>query len=226
MTTQERINQLAKAALEEAPKASSPAQPAAAARVTPGQIAAPVDDELAPQPTPVASNATVDIGAELRGMIDARELRMKKKRTRISLALTGTFLIAVASGASWFAFSTKGNQSWTAMVAAVRESKGDFKSFSNILGAYDKQLEKIAVQSARVDAATRALGVDPSKEGDQGRMDFNDEMQKMQATGSSQGGPTSLERNQNLQDKFGVVSKLAGRNPDKVKAAAESDVKF
>ncbi|MDB6078152.1 MAG: hypothetical protein JWO82_1899 [Akkermansiaceae bacterium] len=177
---------------------------------------------------PASSDTTaVEIGSELRQMIDTRELRIKKKRTRISLALTCTFLAAIASAASWVAFSTKGNQSWTALTAALRESKGDFKNLTGILGAYDKQLEKIAVQSARVDAATRALGVDPTAEANQGAGELNDEMKKMQATGSSeQGAPTSLDRNQSLQQKFGVVSKLAGRDPEKAKAAAESDVKF
>jgi hypothetical protein len=224
MTTQEKINDLAMAALrEEPPEKPSPVQlgtssPALVNHEKPlpvsGSVAA-----MASEPP-----AGREIGNDLREVIDFRQAKIKRKRARTRLLVNFCLLSMVAGAASWVTLVPTGRQQLNTLVTAIRESKGDLKSLAGILGVYDKELAKVAVQSARVDAATRALGVDPTKEVTGSNLDLNAEMKRM--AGGDAGGPTSLERDQKVQEKYGIVSKLAGYDPNKAKAAAQSDVKF
>lgn len=109
------------------------------------------------------------------------------------------------------------------VVTAFQQSGKDLKSLTSIMGTYEKQLDKVAVQGARIDAATMALGVDLNTDTSSQDASINAAMKDM--SGGEAGGPTVSERDAALKAKFGVVGKLAkDMAPETQKA--ESDVQF
>lgn len=194
MTTQDKINSLAQAALDKEPAGGPP-----------------------------SGNRGVDIDPGLRSMIEERDARMTTKRKRLSMAITSTFLAMAGSAVGWVTLTESGRQHYQCFATALQECKGDLKNLTGILAAYQKQIDKLAVYSARVDAATVALGGDPVKDEANSNLDLDAEMKRMAGEG---GGPTTAERDEKLRSTFGAISKMAGQDPDKAKKATESDVKF
>ncbi|WP_035605682.1 hypothetical protein [Haloferula sp. BvORR071] len=252
MTTQERINQLTNAALRSAPPSATAPKPvtympsfdelkgvqyssnpaaapaAKAAPAAPIAVAAPVSSPApAAAPAPAAPVLTVvkdvhESDPELKDMLDSRDGSRKKREKRNNRLATAALLLLVVSGGSWLTFSPTARAKMNTLVTAVKQSGKDVKSLGSIMGTYEKQLDKVAVQGARVDAAALALGVDPK--GDASAQDASIAAGMKDLTGEG-GGPTVQERDAKLQQKFGVVSKLAkGMAPKTQKA--ESDVQF
>ena len=200
------------------PATETPAAKAAVA--TPAPVAAPAAQK------PAAAEVIVPTGhneseEELRSMLDARDEHKTKKNRRTSLVVTFAMLSMIAAGGTWFATSQSAQAKAAFVVKSVRECGRDLKGLTQIMGNYEKQLDKVAVQGARIDAASAALGVDPNADTSAQAAEIEGAMAQM----SGEEGPTVSERNKAMQAKFGIVSKVAGdKNPQVQKA--ESDVKF
>ena len=245
MTAQERINQLAGAALRAGPPPATAPKPAtfmpsfekmrsaefaAAAPAAPVEQPAPVAAKPTPAPVavekPAAAAVVIPTGQsesdeELRSMLDARDEHKTKKTRRTSLIVTFAMLSMLAAGGTWFATSASAQAKARFVVQSVRECGRDIKGMTQIMGTYEKQLDKVAVQGARIDAATSALGVDPTTDTSAQAAEIEGAMAQM----SGEEGPTVSERDKAMQAKFGIVSKMAGdKNPQVQKA--DSDVKF
>lgn len=256
MTTQERINQLAGAALRSAPPSASVPKPvtfmpsfdklktaefssdpvaataAAAAALKATQTAA----APAPAPTP-APAATVEAAkpapaavapvehksdAELKDALDSRDEKRAKREKRNNRLVSCAMLLIFAAGGSWLTFSPVARTKMNTLVTAMKQSGKDVKALGSIMGTYEKQLDKVAVQGARIDAATAALGVDPAGDTSAQGAALDSGMKDLSGEG---GGPTVAERDAKLQQKFGIVGKLAKDMAPKTQKA-ESDVKF
>ncbi len=240
MTTQDKINQLAQAALRSAPpsatapkpatfmpsfeKLRSPdfAAPGSRPAAAPAPAPAPEPGKEAPAAAATAPAAFADTpDTEFRSMIETRDEKMLKKRSRTSLAISIAVLTLFAAGGTWLTVSPSGRSKMNTLVQALKQSGEDAKGMASMMGTYDKQLEQVSVQSARIDEAARALGADPTA--DASAQDDEIAAAMKQMSGSE--GPTSGERDQLLKQKFGVVAKVADRKAGP-EPAKESDVKF
>lgn len=240
MTTQDKINQLAVAALRSGPPSPTAPKPAtfmpSFEKMKSAEFIAVTSPAAAPvaQPAPVAAASVAapaavkaieipegqqESDAELRAMLDLRDEKKMKRQKRASLAMSMAILLTLGSGVTWLVVSPTAHAKINTLVTAMKQSGKDIKGLASITGTYDKQLEKVAVQGARIDEATKALGIDPNSDTSAQGNAIDD------ATKQMSGGETTVaERDQKLQQKFGVVARVAGRKTDK--PAAESDVKF
>lgn len=215
MTIQEKIDQLANAAIRSAPPA--PVAPKPTTFMAPFEkpktvalVAAPAS-AVATEPA-----ATVEAPApfkdvpdpELRAEIEAREVLLKKRHKRQSLAVTFGVLALLGSAGFWCYQSPKARAEIGALVPALRQSVEDVKMVGSITKKYDEQLDKVAVHGEHIDEATRAMGIDPASVSPDQNSGIDAEMAKMMG----EEGPTTGERDRALKDKFGVVGKVAGRS--------------
>lgn len=229
MTTQEKINQLASAAIRSAPPAPSLPKPATYMAPfdkpkTVALVAAPVS---AAAPAPVAPAAAAEVPAvpfkdegdpELRAQIEERDALLQKRHKRRSLAVTVGALAILGSAGLWCYQSPKGRAEIGALIPALRQSVDDVKMIGSITEKYDEQLDKIAVHGEHIDEATRAMGIDPASASPDQNVEIDAEMAKMMG----EEGPTTGERDRALKEKFGVIGKLAGRSGNKPAAANEA----
>jgi len=184
MIPQEKIDQLAEAALRAQASESSPASPESA-----GPPAGGLD-----------SNFHIEL--------EARERRLKKKRALQSRSVTWALFAVVAGGAASYHFSPSFKARVDGLMQNVRQSGKDVKTIGTITGSYDKQLEKVAAHGDQLDQATRSLGGDPAQTV---AGDPNFDKQVMELTGEN---PSSTDRAGQLKEKFGGVQKLAGQKED------------
>lgn len=238
MTTQERINELTRAALRSGPPEPSIPKPAVfrpsyendlqsnllpvqqqvaqaapvAAAVMPVAVAAVA---AAPAPVEAAAPAVAEEpsfkdepNAEFQAMIEHREQKMHKKRKRQSLALSLICIAALGSFGTWCVVSPTAKAKIAAVKTAMSESKRDLKTLSSITKQYDKSLEKVAVHSTDIDNATRAMGGDPKAVDKSGDPSMEKEMQDFGGDGTR----STADRNRDLKSKFGMIQKLAEKN--------------
>lgn len=225
MTAQEKINQLATAALRSAPPA--PAAPKPATYMAPfdkpktvALVEVPVSAAPAASAEPAAVQASApaipfkdEADPALRAQIEEREAFLQKRQQRKSLAVTFGLLALFAAGGTWCYTSPKARAEIGALVPALRQSVEDAKMVGSITKKYDEQLEKISVRGDQIADATRAMGVDPDSVSPGSNAELDAEMAKMMG----EDGPSTGQRDKALQEKFGFVGKLAG---DKAKPAA------
>jgi hypothetical protein len=202
MTAQEKINQLATAALRSAPPAPVAPKPATymapfdkpkpVALVEVPASAAPVEAAVAPAPAAPFKDEAI----------------LQKRHQRKSLAVTFGLLALLAAGGTWCYTSPKARAEIGALVPALRQSVEDVKMVGSITKKYDEQFEKISVRGDQIADATRAMGVDAASVSPDGNAKLNAEMAKMMG----EDGPTTAQRDKALQEKFGFIGKLAGAN--------------
>jgi hypothetical protein len=241
MTSQERINQLAQAALRAAPPSGRRPKPAtymptfeqmrSERFIEKRPVAsAPGIQAVAPKPAPAPVEITkpvvkdaVESDKNLTAMLDRRDEVKGRKLRRTSLAVTCT-LLALCTGAGAFAtFHPAARRQMGSLAGSLQESGKDLKALGSIVSSYGKQLDKVAVQGSRVDAATMALGVNPDT--DSSGQDARIATAMADLSGSEAGGPTVAERDAALRAKFGLVGKLAkGMTPQT--RTAVSDIQF
>jgi len=232
MTTQERINELTRAALRSGPPEPSIPKPAvfrpsyetelqANPAPAPQQVvvqvqmqapmAAAVMPVAATEPEPVVAEEPAfkdEPNAEFQAMIEAREQKIHKKRKCQSLVLTFACLAALGSFGTWCAVSPTAKAKIESLKTAMAESKRDLKTLGSITKQYDKSLEKIAVHSGDIDNATRAMGGDPTAVDKSGDPSMEREMQDFGGDGTR----STADRNRDLKSKFGMIQKLAEKN--------------
>jgi hypothetical protein len=221
MTIQEKIDQLASAALRSAPPA--PVAPKPTTYMAPFEK--PKTVAMVAASEPVAPPVAVEVRAapfkdeadpELRAQIDDRAARLKKRHKRQSLAVTFAAVAILGSAAFWCYQSPEARAGIGALVPALRQSAEDVKMVGSITSQYDEQLGKISVHGEHVAEATRAIGVDPASVSDRGIAPG------AAATEHGIGGEggTTGERDRALRSKFGVAAKLAGGKPTPAPAPA------
>ncbi len=143
---------------------------------------------------------------EFNALIEERDARMKKKlfcqRMTVNLLIVAFF----ASTGTWYANSPTAQAEVKALIPAFRQSMKDVKMLGNILGTFDKQLEKIGTHGTAIDEATRSMGIDPTKVSATDDLHMDKEMNEF--TGGE--GKTTNQRDAMLKENFGFVAKLAG----------------
>lgn len=225
MTTQERINQLAFAALQETPTPPLPHEPApVTGEAAPQASAKPFVFTAAPMPvSPVATTTTpapfeTKAEADMRTLIDERERRLGRRRSLQSKLVTALVLSALAATGFWYAKSPEAQGWMQNLIPALKQSGKDLKMAAST-EQYDKQLEKVAVRSDQIDEATRALGVDPKSVGEKDDLYLEKETREFMG----ENAPTTADRDRALRSTFGIVGKLRGNKeaPQDPKAGAK-----
>jgi hypothetical protein len=224
MTTQEKIEQLALAALRSAPPPASTPKPATymapfekpkTVALVEGAKPAAEPAPAAPTPEPVAAAAPATSfqhasDPELRAEIEERDARISRSRRIQGIAASLTLLGALAAGGIWFATSPSARANAAAIVPALRQSVNDVKMIGSLTEKYDEKLDQIAVRGDQINDATRALGVDPNSLPDD--VDPHMQAEMLQMMGGE--GVTNVDRDQAFKQKFGIVGKLAGGRKD------------
>jgi hypothetical protein len=231
MTTQEKIEQLALAALRSAPPPATAPQPSTYMAPfekpkTVGLVesAKPAVETAAPAPVAAAEAPTSNFqhasDPELRAEIEERDARIARTRRVQSIAASVTLLGALIAGGTWFATSPSARANAAAIIPALRQSVDDVKMIGSLTEKYDEKLEKIAVRGDQISDATRALGVDPDSLPDDVDPHMQAEMQQMMGGE----GVTNVDRDKAFKQKFGIVGKLVGNQKTKEEkpAAPES----
>jgi hypothetical protein len=229
MTTQEKIEQLALAALRSGPPPAAAPKPSTymapfdrpktVALVEGAKTPAPVSGTEAPvlsQSEAPALSFRHESDPELRGEIDARDARIRKQQSRRSWVVTLGLVAGVAAVAGWLAVSPSARAGLSGIVPALNESVEDVKMIGSLTSRYDQQLEKIAVRGDQIGDATRSLGADPDALAEGVDPSMEAEMEQMMGGE----GVTSVDRDKAFKEKFGIVGKLAGGKEKPVSAPA------
>jgi hypothetical protein len=172
---------------------------------------------------PDAVKDPVESDKDLVAMLDQRDEQKGKKLRRANRVLTFSILALFAASGAFVTFNPTAKRKVGTLVTAFQQSGKDLKSLTSIMDTYEDQLDKVAVQGSRIDAATMALGVDPNT--DTSGQDAAIGAAMKDLSGGEGGGPTVTERDAALKQKFGVVGKLAKDMAPKTQKA-ESDVQF
>ena len=161
---------------------------AAPARQQPAENSVMLDDR---------GQASLDTGisAELGSIMDAKVARAKRKRRR-SLVFMVLFFVGVTGGATgWVVTNPERFDAMKKVIAEIK-SVGDIQG---MVAKYQKALDKVAVRSEQIDAATVSMGVDPTSTEGMADQGFDKEMRDMMG---EDGGPTAASRNAKLAEKF------------------------
>ncbi|MEK7952654.1 hypothetical protein [Luteolibacter soli] len=236
MTAQDKIQQLAMAALRSAPSPAGAPKPstfmADPEKLRAIPTAAPIEPTAKAEPAaPVTPSMPVteaglqpeakpfkDEGCpELRAMIEERDATKEKSHKRKSLAVTCSLLAMLAALGGWFAVSPSAQAKVAKIVPLMKASVQDVKSLANTKKNFDKQLEKIGNHGNQIADATRAMGVDPDSVPKGNGEEIDGAMKSM-----SGGQRTTTERNKDVQDKLGFVGKLLGNKTPGAEAQPEA----
>ena len=216
MTTQEKINQLTMAALNAAPPAPSLPKPAtftpAPEKLREPTVAA--IQEVIVKESPVIEPATEaaleavehQSDPEFLALMEERDRRIKKKVFRQRLCINLSILAFFASIGVWYSNSARAQAEVKALIPAFRQSVNDVKLLGNILGVFDKQLEKIGTHQGEITEATKSMGGDPSKVSP----DDDEHMEKEMNQLTRGQGKSTAQRDKMFTEKFGIVGKLMG----------------
>jgi len=235
MTAQDKIQQLAMAALRSAPSPSGAPQPSTFMADREKLRAIPTATVIEPvvkaEPAALVS-ATMPVTEaglqpeapfkdqgcpELRAMIEERDAVKEKSRKRTSMVVTFSLLVMLGSAGGWFAVNPEAQAKVAKIVPIFKDSMRDVKTLANTKENFDKQLEKISVHGDQISDATRAMGVNPDEVPQGNGEEIDGAMKSM-----SGGQRTTTERNKEVQDKLGIVGKLLGSKKPGEGASAEA----
>jgi hypothetical protein len=234
MTAQDKIQQLAMAALRSAPSPSGVPKPstfmADPEKLRAIPTAAPVEPVAKAEPVaPLATMPVTEAGLqpeapfkdegcpELRAMIEERDAKKATSQKRTSIAVTLSLLALLGSAGGWFAVNPSAQAKVAKIIPVFKDSLRDVKTLANTKENFDKQLEKVAVHGNQIDDATRAMGVDPNAAPKEAGEEIDGAMKNMM-----DGQKTTSERNKEVQDKLGIVGKLLGNKTPGEKTEAEA----
>lgn len=155
------------------------------------------------------------INAELAAIMDAKVAKDKRRRRR-GFLITVIFFVVVTGGAAGWVVSNP--ERYAAMKAVLAEIKsvGDIQG---MVAKYQQALDKVAVRGEQINAATSAMGVDPTTVDENEDPGFDNEMQSMMG---EEGGKTTAARDKLLRDKFKTVEESGSLIPDKGKGTDEA----
>lgn len=165
-----------------------------------------VDDQFANQ---AVKSMDSDLSAELGAILDAKVAKEKRKKRRGRIMALLILFGITGGSAGWVVTNPERYQ-------AMKQVITDIKSASDIQGMvakYQKALDKVAVRSEQIDAATESMGVDPRSADHMEDQGFDKEMREMMG---EEGGPTTAERDKLLREKFQSVEE-GGSLMDSVK---------
>jgi hypothetical protein len=154
------------------------------------------------------------INAELAEIMDAKIAREKRRRRRGFLA-TILLFVGVTGGATGWILSNPDRFEAIKQAIAEIKSVGDIQS---MVAKYQKALDRIAVRGQQIDAATTAMGVDPTSVVEHEDPGFDKEMQAMIG---GEGGKTTAARDKLLREKFASVQETGSLIKKKDDASAE-----
>ena len=218
MTTQEKINQLTMAALSATPPSPSLPKPAtftpAPEKLREPTMAVVIPEAIAKQADalePAVEDAPTQpvehqSDPEFIALMDERDRRIKKKVFRQRLCMNLSLLAFLIGIGVWYSNSARAQAEVKALIPAFRQSVNDVKLLGNILGVFDKQLEKIGTHKDQISDATKSMGVDPSKVSP----DDDEHMEKEMNQLTRGQGKSTAQRDKMFTDKFGIVGKLVG----------------
>lgn len=228
VSSQDKIKELAMAALRAAPTPGGAPKPAGFTPVAQPLTETPSDETLptqasfeAPAPKETEGNeetapAFKDHGdPELRAMIEEQEKRKEKALAKKRRILALTALAIIAGLGTSVALSPSLQSKLLSVTPMLKQAKDDVKMLGNMTSQYDESLEKISAQGKHIEDATRAMGVEPASVGEDEDLHMTAEMNEL--TGGE--GNATGDRNANFRKKFGIVEKLA--KDDKNKKAGE-----
>jgi len=155
------------------------------------------------------------VNAELAEIMDAKIARDKARRRRERLVAV-LVLLGITGGATGWVLSNPER------VGAMREAVASVKSLTDIKGMvakYQVALDKVAVRGKQIDAASSAMGVDPTKVDEHAEGGFDKEMEALTGEAS---GKTTADRDKLLREKFGDVQESGSLIKKKDDAAAET----
>ena len=177
------------------------------------QAAAPVGAVALAEPEvqrDVQAEASLDtaLNAELAEILDAKIAREKRRRRRGFYTMI-LFFVGVTGGATGWVVTNPDR--FEAMKSAIAEIKsvGDIQG---MVAKYQQALDKVAVRGKQIDAATTAMGVDPTSVDEHEDPGFDKEMQAMMG---EDGGKTTAARDKLLREKFKSVQETGSLIPNK-----------
>ena len=169
MATKEELNRIFEDALQaEEVAAKSPVSaitPAVSASTpAPEPVAAQV---AAPAEKAESENATEHVSVnesdpEFGALLEEREGRLKKRSKRARWAVNLLLLGLMGGTATTFAVSPALRGKAQHLVVSLKEGVDDVKMMGKGSENYDEALEQVAERGNQIDAATRAMGIDPS----------------------------------------------------------------
>lgn len=171
MATKEELNRIFENALQEeevAVKNPAPAAaPVSAAQMPVAEAApaAPVVAAPASASEPVKEVEHVSVNEsdpEFGALLEEREGRLKKRSTRARWAVNLILLGIFGGTATAFTVSPTLRGKVDYLVTSLREGVDDVKMMGKGAENYDEALEEVAARGNQIDAASRALGIDPT----------------------------------------------------------------
>ncbi|MEP4076530.1 hypothetical protein [Haloferula sp.] len=175
MATKEELNRIFEDALQQeeaAIKNPAPAASPAVSTSTPApksvsvQVAAPAieaESESAPATETKTEHASVnETNPEFGALLEEREGRINKRRGHSKWAVNLLFLGLLGGTATAFAVSSELRGKAQHLVVSLKEGVDDVKMMGKGSENYDEALEEVAQRGNQIDAAARAIGVDPS----------------------------------------------------------------
>jgi hypothetical protein len=149
-----------------------------------------------------------ELNAELAEILDAKIAREKRRRRRGFYMMILFFVAATGGTAGWVVTNPERYEAMKSAIAEIK-SVGDIQG---MVAKYQKALDKIAVRGKQIDAATTAMGVDPTSVDEHEDPGFDKEMQAMMG---EEGGKTTAARDKILRKKFNSVQETGSLIPNK-----------
>lgn len=100
---------------------------------------------------------------EMREVFDERKKKKFKLGLVINMTLLALFVTPCLAFTGWYHASPKNKESFAELMQNFREVPNDVKSMATIKESYDEALGEIGARGDTINAATLALGVDPSE---------------------------------------------------------------
>lgn len=139
---------------------------------------------------------------ELAAMLEEREIKLKKRRSRIKVA-SNLLILAIVVGPT---VGIMVNPTWRAKfdwtVSNLVKGVDDVKSIANTKESFDGALEKIADRGAQIDGATTNLGVDPTSVGADEDLEMTAELKQMMGEDAG-----DFKKRRGNLEKMGFVAK-------------------
>jgi hypothetical protein len=129
---------------------------------SPAHAPKPSTDEVSKPENKVAHTSVNQADPEFGSMLEEREGRIKKRSKRAALAVNLLLLALVGGTATSFAVSPTLRGKAQNLVTSLKEGVDDVKMMGKGSENYDEALKEVAERGNQIEAATIAMGVDPS----------------------------------------------------------------